>query len=152
MHIKWKKSTKFTNHKIDKRRKGKKTLLQRYICVHPKLNMEKHVVKLRATLDEGPRSRDQWIQAILLVESFKLVPTPLEEGPRPKKWQIEANMAPVLEGKSIGSDRKTVLKGELLIWRTKNQARDPGTLQLKDSICFTWVQIGSYEIGPWTLV
>jgi hypothetical protein len=33
-------------------------------------------------------------------------------------------MAPVLEGKkSIGSDQKTVLKGELLIWRTKNQAR-----------------------------
>jgi len=33
-------------------------------------------------------------------------------------------MAPALEGKSIGSDPKTVLKGELLIWRTKNQARD----------------------------
>jgi len=33
-------------------------------------------------------------------------------------------MAPVLEGKSIGSDQKTVLKGELLIWRTKNQARE----------------------------
>jgi hypothetical protein len=46
-------------------------------------------------------------------------------------------MAPVLEGNSIGSDQKTVLKGELLIWRTKNQAGDPGTLQLKDSICFT---------------
>jgi hypothetical protein len=46
-------------------------------------------------------------------------------------------MAPVLEGKSIGLDQKTVLKGELLIWRTKDQARDPGTLQLKDSISFT---------------
>ncbi len=45
-------------------------------------------------------------------------------------------MAPVLEGKSIGWDQKTVLKGELLIWRTKNQARDQGTVQLKDSICF----------------
>jgi hypothetical protein len=56
-------------------------------------------------------------------------------------------MVPVSEGKSIGSDQKTVLKGELLIWRTKNHARDPGTLQLKDSICFTCVQI-----GPWTLV
>jgi hypothetical protein len=61
-------------------------------------------------------------------------------------------MAPVLEGKSIGSGQKTVLKGELLIWRTKNQAKDPGTLQLKDSIYFTRVQIGSYEIRPWTLV
>jgi hypothetical protein len=37
-------------------------------------------------------------------------------------------MAPVLEGKSIGS----VLRGELLIWRTKNHARDQGTVQLKD--------------------
>jgi hypothetical protein len=55
-------------------------------------------------------------------------------------------MAPVLEGKSIGLDpKKPVLKGELLIWRTKNEARDQGTLlvQLKDSICFKSVQIGS---------
>ncbi len=43
-------------------------------------------------------------------------------------------MAPVLEGKSIGLDQKAVLKAELLNWRTKNQARDQGTLQLKDSI------------------
>jgi hypothetical protein len=35
-------------------------------------------------------------------------------------------MAPVLEGKSIGSAQKRVLKGELLIWRTKNQARNKG--------------------------
>ncbi len=40
-------------------------------------------------------------------------------------------MALVLEGKSIGLDQKTVLKAELLIWRTKNQARDQGTLQLR---------------------
>ncbi len=46
-------------------------------------------------------------------------------------------MASVLEGKSIGWNQKTELKGEFLNWRTKNQARDPGTLQLKDSICFT---------------
>jgi len=52
-------------------------------------------------------------------------------------------MAPVLDGKSIGLDLKTVLKGELLIWRTKNQARDQGRVQLKDSICFKSVQIGS---------
>jgi hypothetical protein len=43
-------------------------------------------------------------------------------------------MAPVLEGKSIGSVKKTVLKGELLIWRNKNQAWDQGGVQLKDSI------------------
>jgi hypothetical protein len=40
--------------------------------------MEKHVLKIRATLDEGPRSRDQLIQVILLV------PRPFHEGPRPK--------------------------------------------------------------------
>jgi hypothetical protein len=39
---------------------------------------------LRATLDEGPRFRDQRIQAILLVKSFKLVPRPLDKGPKPK--------------------------------------------------------------------
>jgi hypothetical protein len=46
----------------------------------------------------------------------------------------------------IGSDQKTVLKGELLIWRTNNGARDQDMVQLKDSICFK-----SVEIGPWTL-
>jgi hypothetical protein len=61
-------------------------------------------------------------------------------------------MAPVLEGKTIGSDQETVLKGELLIWRSKNQARDQGRVQLKNSICFKSVQIGSYEIGPWALL
>ncbi len=51
------------------------------------------LVKLRAmTLDEGPTSRDQWIQAFLLVESFKLnwSQGPLDKGPRAKEWQIEA--------------------------------------------------------------
>jgi hypothetical protein len=52
-------------------------------------------------------------------------------------------MAPVLEAKSIGADRKTVLKGELLIWRTKNHATD----QLKDSM----LQISpNWFIGNWT--
>jgi len=37
-------------------------------------------------------------------------------------------MAPVLEGKSIGWDQNRTLKGELVIWRTKNQARDRGTV------------------------
>jgi hypothetical protein len=29
-------------------------------------------------------------------------------------------VAPILEEKSIGEDQKRMLKGELLIWRTKN--------------------------------
>jgi len=45
-------------------------------------------------------------------------------------------MAPVLEGKSIGSDQNTVLKGELLIWRTKNQARDPRQVHSNSRIRF----------------
>jgi hypothetical protein len=49
---------------------------------------------------------------------------------------MKANMAPILEGKSIGLEQKTMLKGELLIWRTNKQAKDQGTLQFKDSICF----------------
>jgi len=51
-------------------------------------------------------------------------------------------MALVFEGKSIGLDPKKMLKGELLIWRTKNQARD-STVQFKDSICFKSIQISS---------
>ncbi len=46
---------------------------------------------------------------------------------------------------------KPGLKGELLIWRTKNQVQ-PLRIQLKDSICFKSVEIASKEIGPWTLV
>jgi hypothetical protein len=70
-------------------------------------------LNLRATLDKVPRSRDRWIQVILLVESFKLVPRSLDEGQRPKSGKIEAkrfHMAPVLEGESIGSDQKTSAK------------------------------------------
>jgi hypothetical protein len=52
-------------------------------------------------------------------------------------------MARVLEGKSFGLDQKTVLKRDLLTWRTKNQARDQGIVHIKDSICFNSVQIGS---------
>jgi hypothetical protein len=55
-------------------------------------------------------------------------------------------MAPILEGKSLGSNQKTVLKGELLIWRAKNQAQDQGIVQLKDSICFK--SLRKWDPGP----
>jgi hypothetical protein len=35
-----------------------------------------------------------------------------------------------------------------MIWRTKMQASVQGRLQLKDSICYKRVQIGSYKFGP----
>jgi hypothetical protein len=52
-------------------------------------------------------------------------------------------MAPVLQGKKIGWDQKTLLKGELLIWRTKNQAGD----QVHSN---SRIQFGSHEskLGP----
>jgi hypothetical protein len=88
---------------------------------------------LRVTLDKGPGTNEFkqsfWLKA--LNKAFT-------RGSKTKKWQIEAKPTwhLFLEGKSIGLDQKTVLKGELLIWRTKNQARDQGIVQLKDSICF----------------
>jgi len=44
------------------------------------------------SLDMGPRSRDQWIQALLLVKSFKLVPRSLDKGPRPKSGKLRLNL------------------------------------------------------------
>jgi hypothetical protein len=70
-----------------------------------------HSQLVRATLDEGPRSRDQWIQAILLVERFKLVPRPLDEGPRPKSGKLRVN----LHGSCFG--------GKINWFRPKNSAK-----------------------------
>jgi hypothetical protein len=58
----------------------------------------------------------------------------------------------ILEGKSIGfnpppSPLPKSQKGELMTWKTKMQANVQGMVQLKDSICFKWVQIGSYKFG-----
>jgi hypothetical protein len=51
----------------------------------------------------------------------------------PKSGKSRLNLhGTILEGKSIGLDPKNELKGELVIWRTKMQAR----VQLKDSIGF----------------
>jgi len=60
------------------------------ICTHCTTNSI--LLQLRATLDKGPRSQDQWIQAILLVESFKLVPRPLNEGLRPESGKLRLNL------------------------------------------------------------
>ncbi len=66
---------------------------------------------LRVTLDEGPRSREQWIQAILLVESLKLVPRPLDKGPRPKNGKLRLNL------------RGTDFGGKINWWGPKNNAK-----------------------------
>jgi len=42
-----------------------------------------------------------------LVESFKLVPSPLDEGPRPKSDKLRLNLhGTCFGGKSIGSEQK----------------------------------------------
>jgi hypothetical protein len=72
-------------------------------------------------------------------------PKAFRQGSKTKKWQIEAKPTWHLfwrENQLVWT-KKTVLKGDLLIWRTKNEARDQGIVQLKDSICFKSVQIGS---------
>jgi len=48
--------------------------------------------RLRTSLDEGPRSRDRWIQAILFIQSFKFVLRPLDEGPRSKSGKLRLNL------------------------------------------------------------
>jgi hypothetical protein len=105
----------------------------------------------RATLDEGPRLRVQWNKAILLVENRKYGP----KGPRPTSDKLRLNLymaPPVLEGKSIGSDPKKnkELKRELMIWRTKMQARVQGRIQLKG---FNLLQMGpNWFLRIWTLL
>jgi hypothetical protein len=66
---------------------------------------------LTATFDEvqGPGSNE--IEQALLNESHKLDPWPLDEGPRPKEWQIEDKPTwHHFERKSLGSDPKQELK------------------------------------------
>jgi hypothetical protein len=62
-----------------------------------------------------------------LVENFKLVPRPVDKGPRPKSGKLRLNRhGTYFGGKNNWFEpKKTVLNGELLIWRTMNQARDP---------------------------
>jgi hypothetical protein len=92
-------------------------------------------------------------RAILLDESNKLDPQPLDEDPRPKKWQIEAKPTWHHFGEKnqlVQTKRNELKASELMIWRTQMQARVQGRVQLKDSICFKWVQIVSYELDPRT--
>jgi len=75
-----------------------------------------------------------------LDESHKLDPQPLDEGPRPKGGKSRPNLhGTILEGKSIGSKfkpKKKSSKRELMIRRTKMQARIQGRVQPKDLIRF----------------
>jgi hypothetical protein len=62
---------------------------------------------IKATLDDGSRSKVQWNRTILLVESHKLDPWPLDEGPKLKSGKLKLKLQSTnLEGKSIGLDPK----------------------------------------------
>jgi hypothetical protein len=66
-------------------------------------------INLRATLDKGPRSGVQWNQALLLVKSFKLVPRPLDKGPRQRQIKLWFSLHGIIsEGTPIGPNQKTV--------------------------------------------
>jgi hypothetical protein len=67
-----------------------------------------------------------------LVESLKLVPRPLDEGPRPKNGKLRLNLRGTYFGGKINwLDQKTMLKGELLLWRTKNPTNNMKIIELK---------------------
>ncbi len=90
------------------------------------------LVVLRATLDEGLRFSVQWNRTILLDESHKLDPWPLDEGPRTKSGKLSLNLhGTISEGNSIGSGQNREFKGEIMIWRTKMQARSKAGSNLR---------------------
>jgi len=51
-----------------------------------------NLVVIGATLADRPMSRVQLNRAILLAESHKLDPWPLDEGPRPKSGKSRLNL------------------------------------------------------------
>jgi hypothetical protein len=66
--------------------------------------IQMHII-IRATSDEGPRSKVRWNRANLLDESHKLDPWSLDEGPRPKSGKLRQNLhGTIFKGKLTGSD------------------------------------------------
>jgi hypothetical protein len=65
----------------------------------------------RVTVDKGSKSRVQWNRTFLLVKSFKLLPRSLDESPGPRQIKLSFSLHDIiLEGKSIGPDKKKSLK------------------------------------------
>jgi hypothetical protein len=54
------------------------------------------------------------------------------------------------ENQLIWTQQNRAQRRELMIWRTKMQARIQGWIKLEDSICFQWDQIVSLFFWPWT--
>jgi hypothetical protein len=93
---------------------------------------------IRTTSEEGPRSiengameQSYWMRALNWSHGLYM-----RVQDRRVANQVRINLhGPMLERKPK--------EEELMIWRTKMQARVQDKVQLKDSICFKWVQIGS---------
>jgi hypothetical protein len=85
---KWEKNGQILqNCKIEKKRKRKHWYCTEsiYMCAL-QINYGKTCCETKGDFRQG--SRDRWIQAILLVKSFKLVPRPFEEGARPNSGKL----------------------------------------------------------------
>jgi hypothetical protein len=87
--------------------------------------------ELRPTLDEGLKYRVQWNRAVLFSESHKLDPQPIDEGPRPKKWQIVAKPTWRHFGGQINwfGPRQRAQKESLWFGAPRCKARVQGRLQ-----------------------
>jgi hypothetical protein len=71
-----------------------------------------------------------------LIENHKLDPWSLDEGQRPKSGKLKLHDV-ILEGKSIGSNKKKKKKTELKRRAPDLKNQDASYIvQLKDSICF----------------
>jgi hypothetical protein len=70
------------------------------------------------------------------VESFKLVPRPLNEGPRPKNGKLKLIWHTYFGGKFNWFGPKGSAKKKLLIWKTKNQVGDQRTLIRRKTCIF----------------
>jgi hypothetical protein len=88
-------------------------------------------------VQQGPGTNE--FKQILLIESFKIGPKAFRRGPKTKKWQIEAKPTWHL----FWSQNNWFRPKNSAKRRAHDEARDQGIVQLKDSICFKSVQIGS---------
>jgi hypothetical protein len=77
-----------------------------------------------AILNKGPRNRVQWNQAFLLVKSFKLVPRPLDKGPRSRQFTLWFSLhGIILKGKPIDLDQIFFKKESSSFWELECKLR-----------------------------
>ncbi len=91
----------------------------------------------RVTVDKGSKSRVQWNRTFLLVKSFKLLPRPLDESPGPRQIKLWFSLHDIiLEGKSIGPDKKKSLKKSSWFGESNRKLRSKVAQFFCFNICF----------------